>query len=537
MKFLSRIPLFLLAVLLVSCDGQEDSLTDDRLEDNPVPTAPNYTSGSADFSTFVAIGNSLTAGYMDGALYNDGQANSIPAVMAEQFTAAGGGAFNQPDINSENGFNTVVNPNPDGNGNVIGRFILDTSIPGPVPTAGEPITAYTGNTSELNNFAVPGVTVGDLLVPTSPNPALAALYYRFASNPGTSTIIGDAVARQPSFVHLWIGSNDVLGYAAGGAANEAILTSTADFNIRFNAALGTITSNTSASGVVSTVPFVLYTPYFRAVTWDAIALDNATATQANAGLAAVNGAIQGLVTAGLITQTDADERAISYSEGNNPILVHDDDLADLGPFFDILQGAGQIDAAQRAALTPYEQARPLRSDELVTFTAATLLGSEADGDNTVPDTPIGVVIPLGYDFPTGANSSGDRFFLDTAEQGLIAQRIGEFNGVIATAVAGSGGRFVLHDMNRGIPGLSIESGTGFFADLFGLDGSLGVEEEGITLLPDFSPNGIFSTDGIHPNQRGYALIANEILDVISEEFGATLPRVDVLGKPSVILAQ
>jgi hypothetical protein len=217
--------------------------------------------------------------------------------------------------------------------------------------------------------------------------------------------------------------------------------------------------------------------------------------------------------------------------------VHDDALADLGPFFDILQGAGQIDAAQRAALTPYEQARPLRQDELVVFTAATVLGTEADGDNTVADTPIGVVVPLGYNFPTGANSSGDAFFLSAAEQGLIAQRTGEINGVIATAVAGSGGRFVLHDVNRGIPGLSIESGTGFFADLFGLDGSLGVEVEGITLQPDFSPNGVFSTDGIHPNQRGYALLANEILDVISEEFGATLPRASVLNKPSVTLAQ
>jgi len=44
--------------------------------DEPDPEDPNteqpgtYTSGTADFSNYVAIGNSLTAGFMDAALYN-----------------------------------------------------------------------------------------------------------------------------------------------------------------------------------------------------------------------------------------------------------------------------------------------------------------------------------------------------------------------------------------------------------------------------------------------------------------------------------
>ena len=54
--------------------------------------------GTADFSTFVAIGDSLTAGYADGALYRDGQLNSFPAIMAQQFALAGGGAFTQPEM-------------------------------------------------------------------------------------------------------------------------------------------------------------------------------------------------------------------------------------------------------------------------------------------------------------------------------------------------------------------------------------------------------------------------------------------------------
>ena len=537
MKVLNKIPLFLLAILLVSCDGMEDTLVDENAERWPVPGQPSYSAGSADFTTFVSIGNSLTAGFMDGALYNDGQANSTPALMAQQFAAAGGGEFNQPDINSENGFNSTFSDIP--NGVIAGRTLLDTSIPGPVPTTGELPTAFSGNKATLNNFAVPGITVGDLLVPASPNAALSTYYYRFASAPGTSTILGDAVTRQPSFVHLWIGSNDVLGYAVSGASNDALLTSVADFQTRFGAVMSNLTANTTADGVVTTIPLVTVAPFFRAVSYDAIPLDEATATRINTGLAAVNGAIDGLAAQGLITQAEADRRKTSYSAGsNNPILVHDDDLDDLGPLFDVLQGAGAIDAAQRAGLVPYEQSRPLVSGELVLLTAGALLGNEADGDDTVADTPIGVVIPLGYNLADPASSSGDRFFLDAAEQGLIAQRIGEFNGVIAQTVAATGGRFITHDVNRGIPGLTLpgNTGIGVFADAFGFDGALGVVEEGLTIAPDFSPNGMISTDGIHPNPRGNALIGNEILELIEAQWGSTLPSIDVLSLPGVKLA-
>ncbi len=44
----------------------------------------------------------------------------------------------------------------------------------------------------------------------------------------------------------------------------------------------------------------------------------------------------------------------------------------------------------------------------------------------------------------------------------------------------------------------------------------------ITFLPD----GIFSVDGIHPNPKGHAVVANEIIKVINSSFDATIPLVD-----------
>jgi hypothetical protein len=68
-----------------------------------------------------------------------------------------------------------------------------------------------------------------------------------------------------------------------------------------------------------------------------------------------------------------------------------------------------------------------------------------------------------------------------------------------------------------------------------VDGELGIRINGTLLQPDFSPNGVFSTDGVHPNPRGYAILANEFIRVIENNFGATIPRVDVLDLPSVQL--
>src|SRR5450631_2722126 len=45
---------------------------------------PVYTRGSADFTNYIAIGNSLTQGYMNGGVYEEGQRNSYPSILAQQ---------------------------------------------------------------------------------------------------------------------------------------------------------------------------------------------------------------------------------------------------------------------------------------------------------------------------------------------------------------------------------------------------------------------------------------------------------------------
>ena len=53
------------------------------------------------------------------------------------------------------------------------------------------------------------------------------------------------------------------------------------------------------------------------------------------------------------------------------------------------------------------------------------------------------------------------------------------------------------------------------------------------MSPDFRPNGIYSTDGVHPNIRGNAILANEFIKVIEATFGSSLPDVEVIPLPSI----
>jgi hypothetical protein len=228
-------------------------------------------------------------------------------------------------------------------------------------------------------------------------------------------------------------------------------------------------------------------------------------------------------------EDDAERRKVQYTEGANPILVNDPELEDLGPKFDQLEQAGQINAQQRAALVPYEQSRPLTSQELVTLAAGSVLGTEMNPQSETPTT-IGVIIPLGFN--SQASAFGDAYYLTLAEQQQIQSRATAFNQIIAQAAAQYPDRLALFDINAGFPG-NPNTNLGAFADLFGIDGELGIRVDGQLLQPDFSPNGVFSTDGIHPNARGNAILANEFIRVIENAFGATIPEVDVLPLPSV----
>lgn len=518
---MKKINIKLLALSLVILGACSQDVLDLEAPDTTPPQTTTPSKGNADFTKFVSIGNSLTAGFQAGALFNEGQQNSLPLILSKQFSLAQGTtlAFNQPDINSVNGYYGVAG------GKILGRLILfdadgtGPKTPAPAPagttdmpapyTGGDAPAAFAGDKTKLNNFAVPGILLGQVLLketggPSAGNPYFNPLWARFASQPGVKSILEDAVAAQPSFFLFDLGNNDVLGYATGGASNPAIFTSEANFQTYYSTAVGGIlASNTNLKGVIANIPDVTTIPFFTTVLYNAIPLDANTAAAVNSGFAGYNQILDAikanpnLLAAYSLTVDGLNARKVSFAAAtNNRILISDESLTDLGGAFDALQGAGAITVQQRAALEPYRKARQATSTDLITLSAGSVLGTTVSGN---PLAVNGVSVPL-----------ADQYVLIPTEIAEVKARTIAFNTIIKNTADGSNGRLALADVNGTFTAL-VTNRAGVY--------------NGVTITPNFAPpTGAFSEDGVHPNSRGYAFMANIFIDAINAKFSANIPK-------------
>ncbi|NJB36173.1 MULTISPECIES: SGNH/GDSL hydrolase family protein [Flavobacteriaceae] len=497
-KFFALLPV--MGLLFISCE--EDDVTTETTTPEPEPV--NYTSGSADFSTYVAVGNSLTAGFSDGALFRMGQEASMPNMLATQFSLAGGGEFSIPFMNDDLGGMTLA-----GNPIASNRLILSfaslspddpKSRPSPVPVSGQGTTEITNTLpGPFNNMGVPGAKSFHLLAEGYGNPQGVALglanpyFARFASEPN-ATILGDAAAQQPTFFSLWIGNNDVLSYvAAGGDGQNQLgnldpstygsndITDPRVLGSVLQGILGTMTAN-GAKGVIANIPDVTTIPYLTTVPHNPVPLDEATAALLNGAYAQYNGGLAQLQQAGLISAEELAQRTISFAAGEgNAVVILDENLTDLTSF--------------NPALVNMRQAT---EEDLVVLPASSFIGSLADPNN--PTSINGVAIPL-----------ADKWVLTPEEQEEANTAMMAFNDVIKTIAEQFDIAFV--DANALLTTLRT---TGITL------------KDGSKVTADFGTGGGFSLDGVHPSPRGYAILANEFIRVINEKYGSNLPAVNPL---------
>lgn len=493
---------------------------------NISPDPCNGNAGSADFTKFVAIGNSLVAGVQGAALFDEAQTNSLAAILNKQMACAGGSAtFNQPSINASLGWNLfvtqpILGPPFDPTKPVLGRMLLQGASPRPTPQpyavgnfeavpnpTVNPGFIYTGSKTELNNFGVPAVTLGQLLISATgnwaaPNPALgfSPFYGRFASNPGTSTILGDAMAAEGTFFLFWAGLDDFFLYAAFGAdPTQAPITDAAAFEFQYGAAIGLLlSSNPELKGVIGNFPNIFATPHFTAVAWNAIPLDAATAANVQANLAAnYNAFLEGMVLMQVIDEEEMGLRELDFAAGQNPVLIVDETLTDLTPYM----------AGPYAGLLPYAQARQTKNTDILPLSAGTVLGTALGGDAT---KIYGVTVPL-----------PDRYALIPTEIAEIEAARTAFNATVGTVANTFGERVALADVNSSFNALL---GTQF------------ATYNGITVTPNINPpTGIYSEDGVHPNTRGYAFISNIFIEAINAKFGSTIPLTNISKYPATAL--
>jgi GDSL-like Lipase/Acylhydrolase len=240
----------------------------------------SVTSGTANFTTYVAVGNSLCAGYSDGALYFEGQQNSYPRMLAQQFALATGvNNFKTPFMMASGNGNDANNK---------GKYILlfDTASNSPSPVQSTNYTSLLDSATmrpngPYNQIGVPGARAIDALLPVYGN--YNPFFSRYCKNPNTSTMIGEAMRNNPTFFSYWLGSNDVLLYAVDGGIGNVQATPNSfplpgdlthpDFVAgSIKDALDTLTTK-GAKGVIANVPDVQSTPYFTTIPYNAVVLN------------------------------------------------------------------------------------------------------------------------------------------------------------------------------------------------------------------------------------------------------------------------
>lgn len=208
-----------------------------------VPVSAQVDTGSADFSRFVALGDSLSQGFSNGGLVRGVQRNSIPALIARQAGVAG---FEQPLV-SEPGIPPLLRI----------QALAPQPVIVPRPGAGVPVNLNLPR--PYDNLAVSGFDTRDAIVTRTGNPIIDITLR------GLGTALEQAVFLQPTFALVWLGSNDALGAATSGIVIDGVtLTPVSSFQADYQAVLGAMAS-TGANLVVATVPDVTTIPFVNTV--------------------------------------------------------------------------------------------------------------------------------------------------------------------------------------------------------------------------------------------------------------------------------
>ncbi|GAB3635569.1 SGNH/GDSL hydrolase family protein [Hymenobacter arcticus] len=266
-------------------------------------TSPAASANGLDFTSYVAVGNSLTSGYTDGGLYNEAQAASYPALLAQQFATTGKGpaSFVQPAFSTAkkdgSGYiklqvvNGALAPvQPTAANNYLGEQVARTGVALP---GGDQLEAYSG--AQPDNLGVPGISVlsslSSLTGGLAPYGAINPFYERLltAAEKPTKDYVTYIGQKTPTFFTCWMGNNDVLAYASTGGVVAATnpfggLTDTTRFGIGYRAILSTITKGGTVKGAVANIPNVTSVPFFNTVTVAAVAAAFKTANAASPGV-------------------------------------------------------------------------------------------------------------------------------------------------------------------------------------------------------------------------------------------------------------
>lgn len=446
------------------------------------------SSADVNFETYMAIGNSVSAGYANDALYKERQIYSFPNILAQQLESVGRkGEFKQPYLDYPDGIGlTVVNKLPRLNT----RFVLKTGknckeesmlIPQPIdphPNEFKLFEILLKNIYHLGPFhnqAVPGVKVTNIAQKAY---AIENPYFQRITEIGKeSAPIDHYRAVQPTFFSLFLGANDVLLYASAGGTSGKITPIQGGIGVGFDASYRNILDTLKAvgkykdgkmQGILCSVPSITYTPFFNTMKPDLIELENDQDVKAlNSHYTRYNRVMDSL---GL-------KYRIDFKKGNNYAVIEDPE---------IMVPAG------------------LEEYKIRQITGTEFLLLDLPGDSVLCST-WGSYTPI-----------GDRYSLRQSQADSVTQAIKGYNETIYS--------------------LAQEHDLAFFNldDFLEPAHTIGVTIDGILFTTDFVTGNIFGLDGIHLTPQGNALFARYLIDRINSKYNTKIPKPSPSLFPAVV---
>ncbi len=455
-KILNLIFTALLSVIIFAGCQDRTDLT--------APSAPSPKSGTADFTRYVSIGNSITAGYQSGALFKSGQLYAYGNLIANQT----GTSFEEPLISDPGigGRMKVASINP---------FSIAVD-----PSTGTPMNLTYA--APYNNMGIPGALVYDVLNATSGTTCASYVFGNPAtrrSNPFFDIILRGGGSQftqtkllHPTFITIWIGANDVLGYATSGGFSPSAPTPTPTFQFLYNQMADSIAS-LGAKVVVANVPDVTSIPFFNTV-GPMMALETPWTT------------LKALGVPGLVYEKHGETIGTGVADS-----------------ISLLTG--------KVLLT------------LVGSSYATSLGKPTGQfyrDNHYPALPAGIDTTKPFGF-SPFNPWPDALILDATEIQTAQTSTQDFNAAISTIAAAH---------NWGV--VDIYS---IFNQMRANDFSGGTNVDGINFFTTYVTGGLFTLDGVHPTAQAQGIIANAFLQVINAKFSSSYPMINVATLPSSLI--
>ena len=415
----------------------------------------------------VAIGNSLTAGYQSSGLVKSFQQHSYPYLIAQQMGISW--RFGMPWIEEPGiGSTQLTDPNY-----IAGPLRMTPAGPAVVDsTRADMVMGLLSNAlfpRPYDNLAVPGADLNDVLTTkvSQDNPFFNIVLRN--PNLGNFTMLEQALIQNPSLILLWIGNNDVLGAAVDGGDLTQI-TSQQDFRTRLEAILSTIREQSSAQIVMANIPYVTDIPYVNAL--DVIFVDFGALGQ-------------------LPVVFDENFQPVDFNPDTAAVLYLPLKMTESGvshvllPFLTAYKTTG-LGVPDSAFIADFLIQTGMDAAVAAVQAAQIVQGMIASGLN-----PSGIPIP-------------ENLTLTADEVQAIRDAVDGFNSIIGDLaqtyqVPVVDAKAMLQQLNSS-----------------GIDGY-----SGKYVLFDLA-NTAFSLDGVHPNNGGYAIIANMFIETINTAFGQAM---------------